>query len=349
MSEENEEKTSEASDQKLSRLRAEGQVPNISRPLALCVTLSVLTVIFLTARIMLEQIARLFDSIFLVISAKSFNALSVGLEDFSDTMWAVFMPFLSIGVASTLLFGIGLHRGLIFSMKSLNFDFNKMNPVKNAKEIFGRRAWIELASSVVMLLIWTGAVGALVWSYLGEFVSIQVCGVYCFSNVSLSVVGDLVKIVLFLMVVFAILETRMQIAIYRHENRMTKTEVKREQKDNFGAPAVRAERRRLQQMTEVANQIHTEHVGASKANMCIFSTEGAIGISYHPDIQPLPIISVKAKGAETQKLRAYIRKRGFAECRNDRLTAACLRQAEGSGVPPSHYSDLAEAINSMYA
>ena len=130
---------------------------------------------------------------------------------------------------------------------------------------------------------------------------------------------------------------------------MTKTEVKREQKDSYGSPEVRSARGRAKQEA-IAESEAPKYAGAEKANLCFFTEDGAVGIRYHPQSTPIPRVTAIAKGREAAlALRKQLRDGGRRELEDATITNSCALIRPGMPVPTSVYADLGRGINKMYS
>ena len=159
-------------------------------------------------------------------------------------------------------------------------------------------------------------------------------------------VWRLVPVAIAMLLACAGLDMLVQVQLYRHEQKMSHSEVKREQKESYGAPEIRQARNRLRNEATRG----TEHAGSARANMCFYSEEGAVGVRFHPEDSPLPRVVAIARDPEAAlALREEIAARGHPGEYNPALTGACLRVPLGAPVPEVVFQALVEAIARLFA
>ena len=344
--EQSEEKTEPATERKLRKQREEGSLPqtqNLTTFAALAVGLLIVLGIAPGA---LARFDELIVLVTLAIADPLGSAQAAGVRATISTLIAIVGPLAAATIAVSTLTAILYHKGVPFSAKSMAPKAEKLSPSKGLKRIFGRRGWVETGTSLVRLLIWSTA-AFLVIRLSGDLLfQTDRCGAPCVAALGARMFWWLAAIAIAVAAVSLTIETLLQKAIYLHEQRMTKTEKAREEKDMFGAPEIRKARQRISRESGES----AEHAGLDKASMCFFSDEGAVGIRMHPVHARVPRIAVIARD-ETgiARLREHVRRAGFPELRHPRITGVCLRSSVGAMVDESIFEDLAHAMNEMFS
>lgn len=340
-----EEKTKPPTDKKLRKQREEGNVAQSQTMTNFATCALGLAMLLLVAPLMLWQFTTAFEEIF--------RAVPLPLEEtrggvMTLTVRAVIgavLPVVGVTIAAALLATLLFHRGIPFSLKPIAPKFEKISPATGFKRLIARRAWAESGIGLARMAIWFALVGVSVWTLADGLFRLDRCGAPCTAEVALRLVWRLLPLAIAMLVVNAGVDMLVQTQLYRHEQKMSASEVKREQKDSYGAPEIRQARNRQRKESSRG----AEHVGVERANMCFYGDEGAVAIRFHPENAPLPRVSAKARGAgAVADLRRTIRENGHPEEHNPLITGHCLRVTVGAPVPEIVFSDLAQAMHRMF-
>ena len=136
----------------------------------------------------------------------------------------------------------------------------------------------------------------------------------------------------------------MQKVFFMQEQMMTKTEVKKEQKEMMGQPEVRQERRRLQRDTAAL----AGTVGLNVATAYFNYGDRVVALAFDPVKVPLPKIAAKSrKAADTIAMIQTLSARGVPGVEDEEIVAACELLPNGSSVPRSIFMPLATGLREM--
>lgn len=171
------------------------------------------------------------------------------LSRFSDFgLWALVLA-LPLAYAVSATAGTLLQtRGLI-SFAKLEPDINRINPAEGLKRIFSLRGLVNFLKVIVKSLLCGGALVGVLWA-LGEPISML-----AFSDISMiaplmwKAVVRLLSVAAVIYALSAIFDVWYEHFEYTRRLRMTAEELKQENKDQYGDPHVRGERKSLQRET----------------------------------------------------------------------------------------------------
>jgi type III secretion protein U len=141
-------------------------------------------------------------------------------------------------------------------------------------------------------------------------------------------------------VVIGILDMPLQRHLFLKEMRMSLTEKKKEMKELEGNPQIKAERRRLQFMF-AAKKVRK---GVRHAAFVVAQEDRVVGILYHREEEPVPLICSKARGQAGDEMVAEARRLGIPVAEDASLVDMLIPQAIGDRIPPESFTDVARLL-----
>lgn len=340
-----EEKTDEASPRKLQKQREEGSVAQSTEGGAFLAVafLIVLMVFGFTKAVDLTR--GIFDATFISLELPFEAAVNTAFRQIGINTILIVLPVAITMIAVAVVIALIFNKGPTFAIKPVTFQFNRVSMKSGMKRVYGRRGWIETCAAVVRISVWLGAMLLVGLYFKSNVLLVFRCGFSCTADLVWIMIIWIAAIALTVFIVFAALDMVLQKSLFLHEQRMTKSEVKRERKEQQGSPEIRKERRR--RMQEDAKSAGS--VGVNHANMCFFSGEQAIAVRYHPELAPLPRLAAMARTPEeVAVLRDQVKSNGFPELRRDRLVAGCMGCRPGEAIPDAQFTDLAQAMSVIF-
>ncbi|MCK4872435.1 MAG: flagellar biosynthesis protein FlhB [Phycisphaerales bacterium] len=236
--------------------------------------------------------------------------------------------------------------GWLFTLKPIQPDFSKMNPVGGFKQIFGKRG---LAKSVADVGKFSCVAAVIILVVAGDLRAIailpQLDALPAFLLVT-SKLFDLAIKVAIVLLLLGIADWVYQKWQHTQDLKMTKTEVKEERKAADGDPKIKHKR------FQMAQQIHMQRLGIDvpRADVVVTNpTHFSVALKY--DAQKMNAPKVIAKGADVMAFR--IRQIAVAHSvpivERAPLARALYRHVEvGQEVPPAQYQAVAEVLAYVY-
>lgn len=311
-----EEKTLPPTQRKLRKAREKGQVVTSRETLASLTTLAVLLYLFarrgaiwrdLRALFALETPPGLAFPQELALKARMALDLAVGLV----------APVLVLVIALTVLMGMAISGGPVFSAQALTPDFGKLSPAKGAKKMFGRSAWMRLLMHVVRILAVGALLAVLLGGQIGALLPAPPCGIDCAARITERMIVPLLVGLTAILVVAGLLDYLVQRAEFLREQRMSVTEMKREWKDQEGDPQLKG------QLRADRREAIERPVGLSEATVLIRAgTREIVGLRYVEGETPAPRLVFRARGPEAVARAA--RNRAELTVREDAEAVALL-------------------------
>lgn len=293
------ERTEEATPKKKSDSRKKGQIPR-SKDVGLAITLvaTTLVIVALSGFIVssLKNNVTYFLSDLGTMEVTENNLNSINLLVISKgliTIMPVVLPIMIAGVFASLI-----QSGFLVVKDAIKPSFGKLNPINGFKNMFSKKALVELVKNLIMISV----VIYIAYSYISSNFDkiMQVGNLYLPTlgvEVKSLIVGLFVKICI-LLVVIAVIDYVVQFLLFQKEIRMTKQEVKEEYKQMEGDPQIKSKIKQRQR--EMSQRRMMQSVG--DATVVITNpTHLAIAIKYEEGKMEAP--KVIAKGADNIALR----------------------------------------------
>ena len=252
---------------------------------------------------------------------------------------------------TVLVFGVAAEIaqvGFNFTLKPLRPKFSKMNPIPGIPRIFfSMNTLIELIKSFVKVLV----IGFLAYNVLTDELegSGRLAGLS--SNMLMYKLGMLaLRLLLHVgvaLVIIAVLD--ILIERYRHHQKMkmTKQEVKQENKDVEGDPKIKQRIRSKQ--VEIVRRRMLENV-ASADVVVVNPTHYSVAIVYKMASEPAPRIVGMGKDGLALKIRETARHNGIPVVSNPPLARGLFAKGKlGGFIPPEYYKAVASILAWVYS
>jgi flagellar biosynthetic protein FlhB len=342
------EKTEEPTPRKLEKAREEGNVSK-SQELSSAVMLiiSTLVIYFLGAWI-LENILGMFEHLFLM-SAKPIpnaNAAIAYIGAGLSTAVTVMIPILIILLMSGILITV-VQTGVLFSTKALEFKGNRLDPIQGIKRLFSMKGAVELLKGIVKITVITTIIYFTVHNEINHLLSFVVMPISDSLPQAGSYLVLLLTRILFALLVISIGDMIYQRYQHRKDLRMTKQEVKDENKQMEGDPTVKSQRRR--KAMEMSQKRRLDHAVLQSDVVVVNPTHYAVALQYDPEVNEAPIMMAKGMRKRALKIKEMAREYDVPIIENPPVARALYASAEEEeSIPPEQYEAVAEILAYVY-
>lgn len=346
MSDGSEAKTDQASQKKLRKQREEGSVAMAADTAMFAGIVAVVVTCLFAAHGMISGYLTYFGSMTAMLDLSFEDSARNSLNEALTWLASAIIPIAVATTAGSVLTSILYNKGVNFAMKPVLPNLSRVSMTAGFKRIYGVRGWLEFGTGLARLTVWISFAVLALWLAVPTILHLGVCSNACVLDVIFDHIVLFVSVLIVILTVAAIIDMTVQKFLFLSEQKMTKSETKRERKEQTGSPEVRRERKRLQR--EMMQGV--EHKGPDKANMCVFSERGAIALRYHPDSVPVPRVAAVAKTPEAAaKLRAKIKANGFRETYNSEVVDSCRNTPLGNTISEESFHHVVKAMQAMYA
>jgi len=337
------EATEPPSEKKLRDARRKGDVPKSKELVSTAVFAAVAGVVAWSWPTLVSQL-RESMAVHLGAATRSGVAPTAMLQLGLSTFVAATAPVLIAAFVIALAAGYA-QVGSVLSVHPVRPDLKRLDPLKNARNIFGKAALFELLKSLVKVVGIGYVAFSALWDHLPRIVgSLGQPADLCLLTVA-DALGAIAIRVLILAVVLAAADLLYQRHRYRKRMMMTRAEVKREMKEMEGDPQRKAERRRLHQ--EILEHQMLESV--AKANCLIINPDHvAVALRYDEKTMSAPKVVARGRRLMAAKMRQIARQHGIPIIRNVPLARALVELELDDEIPQELYEAVAEVLRFVY-
>lgn len=337
------EKTEPASPRRLEQAREEGDVPR-SRELATCTVLLAAGLgLWFSGEGLVRRLNHMlasglsferehafdFDQLLMRLGVSTGDVL-IGLAPLGGILMLV-------ALGSPLLIG-----GWLFTTKSLQPNFSRMNPLSGLGNMFSVRALVELIKAIGKTLL----VGSIAWlvvtSQLEEMLALGTEPIATGSaHLGNLLLAGFITIVCGL-VVIALIDAPYQMWHYANKLKMTREELRQESKESDGDPQVKARIRQMQR--EIARRRMMAEV--PNADVVVTNpTHYAVALKYAEGKMRAPKVVAKGADEVAAKIRELAAEHKVPMLEAPPLARALFRHTElGDEIPAALYTAVAEVL-----
>lgn len=284
-------KTEEASPQKVRKARQEGQIPRAKEFTAAVIFLAVVLYFQAQFDTMWEQISGIFRYNMALTKADLENPLQM-IEQVGNSLGIIvemLLPLFAVIIigasASSMILG-----GWMFRPANVLPKLNKLNPLSGIKRIFSTRSVAELVKSTVKVTVIFAILYAYLDNNLQSLLGMQQLSLSQGFIMVMSILFEGVLLMGVALLVFGAIDIPYQNWEHLKELRMTKQELKEEFKNNEGRPEVKQRIRQIQQ--QFARRKIDKMVPS--ADVVITNpTHYAVALKYDPSLSDAPFVVAK--------------------------------------------------------
>ncbi|WP_298966498.1 EscU/YscU/HrcU family type III secretion system export apparatus switch protein [uncultured Roseibium sp.] len=287
------EKTEEPTDKKLQDSREKGQIAPKKSAVDTFSLFAGFTLIWLYFETLSMQMQTFTEQV-LDLSFSDYDAAQTALADIA---WQVAITVYSLvgSVAlATILFGLAMNN-FNYSLEPLMPDLKKINPVSGLQNIISMQALVNLGRLLLFFITLSVTLYLLLFADLRRTMSNVYCGIDCIAIELLLKLKILVAVAVLSQLFLSVIDVKMQAHIFRKQQRMTKDEVKRENKDIYGNPIIKNQRSSIAREDAAAPML-------SEVTHVVYSSEHLVAIINWDDQKRLPHVMIKAAGENVPRL-----------------------------------------------
>jgi len=343
-----EDKQFEATQQKLERVKKEGQVIK-SKDFSMAVAMLVMfLLVYNLSPFIWHQITKLFVLLYEQIPQATIE--SVGIHYIlTVSIIAIFLilgPILFMAMIMGIL-GDFIQIGPIFTTKTIEMKFDKLNPTKYFKNLFSIKTAFELVKNItkVIVLGWVG------WMVYNDHFPV-ILGLSAVDN-KFAVLFEFGKLIVEFVTKACIIFLAISAADYMvvrmkflKDQKMSYKEIKDEYKNSEGDPHVKAAlRQRRQQVLQRSMMDAVQTADFVVTN----PTHVAVALKYDQAEMQAPRLIAKGTELIAKKIIEIAKEHGIPVIENPPVARALFRLVElNREIPPELYKAVAEILLFVY-
>lgn len=233
-------------------------------------------------------------------------------------------------------------RGVVFTGSKLTFKGNRVNPIENAKNKYGRRGLFEFLKSFVKLSVYSILLALFLRGRLDEIIGVIHGSPAEGALMMTSLMLRFLFIVVLIAMVIGGIDYAWQRAEHIRKNRMTQKELRDEMKESEGDPYMKQHRRaRAQELA--LNQMMADVPSADV--VIVNPTHFAVALKWDRMSGSAPVCVAKGTDAVAARIREVAQEVGVP-IHSDPPTARALHATTqiGDAIAYEHFRPVAAAI-----
>ncbi len=338
------EKTEEPTDKKIQDAKKEGNVGKSAEVVGAAILTFGTAYILFFSSFTFGQIEGMMRFIFGFIGEEITETTYYSLTyTIVTTLLYALSPFFILVILLTFIFN-WMQFGMIFT--PMKFDLQKLDPIKGMKGVFGLKKLLEalkLMGKLTVIVI----VMCVLFLLTGEaFLSMMDKEIASSIDAMLELIFYFLVTILFIIILFAIIDYFFTTHYYLKSLRMTKQEIKDEYKNMEGDPQVKGRIRRIQM--EMAMQRMMADV--PDADVVITNpTHYAIALKYDNKVDQAPKMIAKGIDFLALKIKDIAKENNIPIIENPALARSLYSQLEiEQTIPEEFYKAIAEIFTYVY-
>lgn len=237
---------------------------------------------------------------------------------------------------------VTVEQGWVFASQKIAPKLNRISPIGNAKQKFGRSGLFEFAKSAVKLFVVAACFALFARNRLSEFAATMGLETRAAAHEILAHSLDFLVLVACLAILFAVIDILWQRADHLRQQRMSRKELVDEMKESEGDPAMKQQRR--QRAYEIANNRMLADVPTADV-VIVNPLHYAVALKWDRTSGGAPVCIAKGMDEVALRIRTTAMEAGVP-IRHDPPTARALHAAVkvGQEIEPDQYRPVAAAI-----
>ena len=354
MSEENQnnsqEKTEQPTQRRIEKAKEEGKTVTSKEMYVLSSIVMLLVTIYFLSYNFKYILANWKEMFYFLTLPQDTNSSLLAIK---NSFFKVFMVSIIIGIPVLILtvFTQMYVGGITFSIKAIEWKTSKINPIEGLKRIFSVKGLVELLKSILKVVLLFGVSFYILYIKTSDIIQIST---ETFEKSLVTAAGFfpfLILVLIIVLLLIAILDWTWQKYSFIKSLRMSRQDLKDENKETEGSPEVKAKIKRLQLETVKKAIKQSESVEEVKnANAVIVNpTHFAVALKYDVGSPGAPKVLSMGRGLIAQKIIEMAKENNITVFRHKLLARALFFTSDiGSEISEKLYTAVAIALAYIY-
>jgi flagellar biosynthetic protein FlhB len=342
------ERNEPATPRKRSKTREQGQVAKSQDLSASVVLITGLVGIHLLGSHIMRRLVDMFRETAEHLSSPLMFDLSWWVRPIANGARSFFLGWLPIGLLCTL-FAIAIliyQVGLVITPAAFAFKPDRFNPISGLKKIISIRSLVELVKGVLKASILLGMLFMVLRNERELLLSIMLFPLEKGVGIIAGKIWGLALRMALMLLIIALADYAYQKWEFEKSIKMSKQEIKEENKQMEGDPLIKSKIRQKQREMAMKRMM----ADVPKADVVVTNpTHLAIAIQYDQKSMSAPVVVAKGEDHIARKIREIAEENGIPLVENKPLARALMQQVEiGESIPEDLYRAVAEVLAFVY-
>lgn len=255
------------------------------------------------------------------------------------------MPLFGALVVVAIFSSVALG-GLVFSSKSLEPKFERLNPLKGVARMFSAQTLVELVKTLAKAAVIGGIGATVIWSYREEMVSLMHAAPTEALIEGMRLVALCCALIVAALILVVGIDAPWQLYSHHKKMRMSRQDVRQEHKESEGDPHVKG-RIRQQQRAMARRRMMSE---IPNADVVVTNpTHYAVALAYSEQELGAPRVIAKGSGLVAARIREIAEQHKVPMFSAPPLARALHHHVEiGQEIPTALYGAVAQILAWVY-
>lgn len=343
MADDSDDKTEAPTSHRLEKAREEGQVPRSKELTSILILIVGVSIIWMGGEAFARRLMIMLSS-GLRFDHNIVNDPNLILSQIilliKNAMFAL-LPLITGVVIMAILAPLMLG-GLVFSGKSLQFQFSKLNPLSGIKRLFSAQVGAELVKALMKAMLMGSVAGFYLYHKWPDIMRLMTEAPVSAMASAMNIAGMCSILVVLAIIPMVGFDVFFQIYSHIKKLRMSRQDIRDEFKQQEGDPHVKGRIRQMQR--DAARRRMMADV--PKANVIVTNpTHYAVALQYDENKMSAPKVVAKGSGLIALRIREIGEENKIPMLEAPPLARALYRHAEiGQQIPGQLYAAVAEVL-----
>ncbi len=270
------------------------------------------------------------------------------MADYRDiifTIIPIMLPLMVIVIVGSIMVHV-LQTGPLLTLKKLKPDFKKINPISGFKRIFSSATVVELIKSIIKIIIVCVIVYKQFQGALSKFTGYTYLSIPRAFTQIISTGLSMGIMIAIALIAFSAIDYLYQWWKFEKDLRMTKQEVKEENKQTEGDPQIKGKIKQKQRKMSAMRMMQK----IQEADVVVTNpTHFAVALRYKENEDKAPVVIAKGQDYLAQRIKTLAKKHKVTIVENKPVARALYASCEvGDEIPAEMYQAIADILIYVY-
>jgi len=343
VAEDSDDKTEAPTSHRLEKAREDGQVPRSKELTSILILVVGISVIWIGGEAFARRLSLIlsaglrFDHSIVNDSNLILSQIILLIKNAIYALLPLIIGVVIMAILAPLMLG-----GLVFSGKSLQFQFSKLNPLSGIKKLFSAQVAAELVKAMMKALLMGSVAGFYLWHKWPDMMRLMTEAPVTAMASAMNIAGMCCLLVVLGIIPMVGFDVFWQIYSHIKKLRMSRQDIRDEFKQQEGDPHVKG---RIRQMQRAAAR-RRMMADVPKADVIVTNpTHYAVALQYDENKMSAPKVVAKGSGLIALRIREIGTENRIPMLEAPPLARALYRHAEiGQQIPGQLYAAVAEVL-----